>query len=498
MFGMKRAIARQAPRWGQRGNQREPDLFLPRAAPFEPAAGPSGRVTRASTHAAHAAARAPRKVKVKLGTGQAQNATTSVYPPGNSFLGPYDRELDSSDEDLAFEEQFVLRVPEEGGLAEEVRKRVQRKEVGDDVWFKFKDSRRAVFHVGAHSYPAKLVDLPSIIESQKTLDGKQMYKVADICQMLLVEPERLEGTERQGDKSFNIDEFIYPHGITPPLRWARRRRFRKRINKMTIETVEQEVERLLEQDAKAVQVEFDVLENVDPDMSDSEFEPRAFDAATPASGMGEEDGYGEPLPGEESEEDEMDMELAAEIDRAFEEEGRSESDEEGGRDPVLGGSETETGSDEEEYEEEYDSEDEEGDEEEEEEDAEDAGGERQRRRLLAEEIADLERACERKAAEVARAGNPVIKKRLEDVLGKLERDLEMRRAQREEMRRGREERRRAAEEEEREEAERKEREEKGKKVDVPAPAEAAAPPDQPAAEVKVVAPAPVVAAPPAA
>ncbi|KZT55114.1 hypothetical protein CALCODRAFT_499062 [Calocera cornea HHB12733] len=110
----------------------------PRAAPFEPAAGPSGRVTRASTHAAHAAARAPRKVKVKLGHSQQQNSTTSVYPPGNSFLGPYDRELDSSDEDLAFEEQFVLRVPEEGGLAEEVRKRVGRKEVGDDVWFKFK------------------------------------------------------------------------------------------------------------------------------------------------------------------------------------------------------------------------------------------------------------------------------------------------------------------------------------------------------------------------
>lgn len=45
------------------------------------------------------------------------------------------------------------------------------------------DSRRAVFHIGNNTYSAKLVDLPCIIESQKTLDNKQMFKVADICQV---------------------------------------------------------------------------------------------------------------------------------------------------------------------------------------------------------------------------------------------------------------------------------------------------------------------------
>lgn len=45
------------------------------------------------------------------------------------------------------------------------------------------DSRRAVFHVGNSSYASKLVDLPCIIESHKTLDNKQMFKVADICQV---------------------------------------------------------------------------------------------------------------------------------------------------------------------------------------------------------------------------------------------------------------------------------------------------------------------------
>jgi transcription initiation factor TFIID subunit 7 len=46
------------------------------------------------------------------------------------------------------------------------------------------DSRRAVFHVGNSTYSSKLVDIPCIIESQKTLDGKQMFKVADICQVI--------------------------------------------------------------------------------------------------------------------------------------------------------------------------------------------------------------------------------------------------------------------------------------------------------------------------
>lgn len=50
------------------------------------------------------------------------------------------------------------------------------------------DSRRAVFHVGNSLYSAKLVDLPCILESQKTLDNKQMFKVADICQVAIALP----------------------------------------------------------------------------------------------------------------------------------------------------------------------------------------------------------------------------------------------------------------------------------------------------------------------
>ncbi|KAH9465278.1 hypothetical protein Pst134EA_013168 [Puccinia striiformis f. sp. tritici] len=89
--------------------------------------------------------------------------------------------------------------------------------------------------------------------------------------MILVEdtPIKDESTVSQGN--FNIQDFIYPHGLTPPLNHVRRRRFRKRLNKRTIETVERAVERLLEEDGRADQVIIDIVDNV-RDLSDSEGE----------------------------------------------------------------------------------------------------------------------------------------------------------------------------------------------------------------------------------
>jgi len=43
-----------------------------------------------------------------------------------------------------------------------------------------------VFHIGDSTYSSKLVDLPCIVEAQKTLDNKNMFKVADICQVTTV------------------------------------------------------------------------------------------------------------------------------------------------------------------------------------------------------------------------------------------------------------------------------------------------------------------------
>ena len=146
--------------------------------------------------------RGPQKAKVQPKLKLKLSEKAAAQAPGMSFLGPYDRELDSDDEeDLVFEEQFILRLPP-GEDCEKLRKIVSSREVSDDVWFKFKgapaaftiyrttsnscmvpDSRRGIFHIGNSTYSTRLVDLPCITESQKTLDNKQMFKVADICQV---------------------------------------------------------------------------------------------------------------------------------------------------------------------------------------------------------------------------------------------------------------------------------------------------------------------------
>lgn len=169
---------------------------------------------------------APSKIKLKVG-GEGGGGGGGHDSGG---IG-WDRELDSdADVPLAVEEHFLLRLPPH--LAGGLREQIESRNVGPEIWFKFKDSRRAVFHLGEKLYGAKLVDLPALLESQKlTGQGGQSIKVADISQMLLVEDEVKDEAEVTADKAFNIEDFIYPHGITPPLKHVRKRRFRKRINK---------------------------------------------------------------------------------------------------------------------------------------------------------------------------------------------------------------------------------------------------------------------------
>ncbi|KAG8884440.1 hypothetical protein FRB97_004214 [Tulasnella sp. 331] len=362
------------------------------------------------------------KVKLKLG----EKATQGI---GTSFLGAYDRELDTEDEedtDLVFEEQFILKMPE-GEDCDRLRGMVQARAISSDVWFKQDGRRGGVFHIGNATYTTKLVDLPCIIESHKTLDNKQLFKVADICQALVLGDRREDDDPTPTIKTqpaLSKEDVLWPHGITPPLKWVRKRRFRKRIDKASIEVVEQQLERLAEADARADQVDYAVLENVNPDLSDSEFDidrtkpvdDEFFDenddvpnhraspsaAATPGGGQ-LDDGMGDEAEAEGEGDDDDEDDLAAELERA------------------LAGEEESGDEDEDEDEEEDESE----DDMDEDEDVELT----QARRLLEDEIQDLEAAVEKKVTEIARAGNPLIKRRFEDALKKLKGDLEAKRTQ---------------------------------------------------------------------
>lgn len=131
-----------------------------------------------------------------------------------------------------------------------------------------------------------------------------------------------------------------------------------------------------------------ILENVNPDLSDSEFIERdePIDAPTPAiSDMGEAatpGDYGEPGDGSSDEDGDIDEQLVAELDQAFGDEEEEDGD---------------------------DDDDDDDDSDEEEEDDDDDDETSQARKLLNEEIRDLEAAVAKKGNEIASSVNPLIK-----------------------------------------------------------------------------------------
>uniref|UniRef100_A0A4W2HZ90 TATA-box binding protein associated factor 7 like n=1 Tax=Bos indicus x Bos taurus TaxID=30522 RepID=A0A4W2HZ90_BOBOX len=185
------------------------------------------------------------------------------------------------------ENQFILRLPMEH--ASTVRKMVHsgsssmKNKLKIDL---FSDTRHAVVEVDNVSLAAKLVDLPCVIGSLKTLDRKSFYKTADVSQMLVctadadvqpspeepvtsTDPKAIRKAEKQRKK-----KYTWKHGITPPLRNVRKRKFRKTIKKVAdfkqieemdlpvhIESpeVEKEVKRLLCSDAEAVNTRWEVI-----------------------------------------------------------------------------------------------------------------------------------------------------------------------------------------------------------------------------------------------
>ncbi|EPQ31108.1 uncharacterized protein PFL1_01297 [Pseudozyma flocculosa PF-1] len=412
--------------------------------------------------------------QIKLKMRQAGGAAGGLGqgPKTKPYMQGFDRELDSEDDEtgegLAFEEQLILRMPE-GPQCDKLREAVAKRQIGDDVWFKFKDSRRAVFHAGDALFSAKLVDLPSIVESHKTLDNRQFFKISDISQMLLIEDQIQDETQASGSSSgrgFDINDFIYPHGITPPMKWARKRRFRKRAPRRAIETVEKEVERLLKEDKKAEQVEyeiFDAANGLPPDLEDEEDADAAGEeddddgrsvsasvagatsvADTPRP-VGSDDeatqfGEGEEVDGSQmgdydrearhggdgyDDEDDVDEDLAAELDAALEEEDDAESARWAGSEAQSRASDQEDLWDDEDDDDGDDDDEEEGDEDENDDEKE----ARVREAQLEAECREIEALVRRKQADVDSTMNMIIKSRHQQALRRLTTERDIKRGQ---------------------------------------------------------------------
>jgi transcription initiation factor TFIID subunit 7 len=206
--------------------------------------------------------------------------------PGNA----YDSEDSDREKDPATEQQLILRM-EPGEDADYLRDAITNKTIGvppkeggAEVTIRFveREFRRAVITIKGRMYGAVLVDLPCIVETMKSWDKKGWWKVADIHQMLLVLGRCNSDEEAKNMPlprgTVHPSNFQYAHGLTPPMHWVRKRRFRKRLSYKDTANIEEEVQKLLEEDEKAErdggETNFEILNRESIERS---VEPEYFD-----------------------------------------------------------------------------------------------------------------------------------------------------------------------------------------------------------------------------
>ncbi|XP_010257606.1 PREDICTED: transcription initiation factor TFIID subunit 7 [Nelumbo nucifera] len=165
------------------------------------------------------------------------------------------------------EEQFILRVPP--SVSERIDRLLSENASSSedkslDLSFS-EDGRNGTFVIGNDHFPAALLDLPCIVESYKTYDDNVLIKTADIGQIIMVREE--------GDPA--PDGVEYRHGLTPPMRDARRRRFRREpdLNPELVQRVEKDLVNIMAGGT---------AENVDVEVEDGdENAPKAPEKAAP-------------------------------------------------------------------------------------------------------------------------------------------------------------------------------------------------------------------------
>ncbi|EED13261.1 transcription initiation factor TFIID subunit 7, putative [Talaromyces stipitatus ATCC 10500] len=208
----------------------------------------------------------PKRIKLVNKDVPKQSVVKSIRIKGQPRVAPrplgsgYDSEASDLELDPHIEEDFILRmVP--GEDCEYIRqaineRRLDRSHIG--IKALTREGRRMIVRVRDKQYAATLVDLPCIIEGMKSWDKRMFYKSADITQMLLVlgpvqnEQEAMEYPLPKDVNMLDDKTYQYSHGLTPPMKYVRKRRFRKRVSARTIEQAEKEVANLIAQDEAAV------------------------------------------------------------------------------------------------------------------------------------------------------------------------------------------------------------------------------------------------------
>lgn len=158
------------------------------------------------------------------------------------------------------EEHVILRVSEE--LQSSFTDEIETNGFPNCI-FKFIDDNKIELEYKNKTYRASLIDLPTFIETHKSLDGNQLYKINNVSRMIVVWPS--DFNQKQIDHHVKI---YTNSGITPPLKYVKLRRWQKTIRRSSREqNVKEIVAELLRKDALASSVD---IQQFNMDKNDDE------------------------------------------------------------------------------------------------------------------------------------------------------------------------------------------------------------------------------------
>lgn len=120
-----------------------------------------------------------------------------------------------------------------------------------------KNLREGKVTVNKKKLNAKVMDLPTIVESYKTVDKVNLYKTANVSQIMVCSRDKNETNETgRNSETKEKKKHNFQHGLTPPLKNVRKYRFRKTMKNpndvLEAEDIEKEILWLLRSDNEAV------------------------------------------------------------------------------------------------------------------------------------------------------------------------------------------------------------------------------------------------------
>ena len=158
--------------------------------------------------------------------------TGAVVPIRRSSVGSSKRQKATQ------EDHFVVQVPDD--VAERLRAAIRGESDAPDMGVVFGsepasgDARTATFRFGGEELPARLAQLPTTVETHKSLDGVTFYKTGTLGPALVVEHKSNEAALPAAAELVD--------GLAPPAANIRQRRFRKRPARTKREVLQVELE----------------------------------------------------------------------------------------------------------------------------------------------------------------------------------------------------------------------------------------------------------------